>query len=42
MTAQEAINILTQVAAQSRATLQEHQLIQEALNVLTPKEQPKE
>jgi hypothetical protein len=42
MTAQEAINILTQVAAQSRATLQEHQIIQQALETLKPKEQPKE
>jgi hypothetical protein len=38
MTAQEAIQVLAQVVSQTRATPQEHQMLQEALRTLAPKE----
>lgn len=40
MTAQEAINLLAQVVAQTRATAQEHNLMAEALRTLAPKQEP--
>jgi hypothetical protein len=40
MTAQEAINIFGQLVQQTKATPQEHQMLQEALRTLAPK--PKE
>jgi antitoxin component of RelBE/YafQ-DinJ toxin-antitoxin module len=37
MTQDEAIRLLAQVVAQTRALPQEHQLLQEALKTLAPK-----
>lgn len=41
MTRQQALDLIKQVAAQFRGTLQEHQLLQEAIKTLEP-EQEKE
>ena len=38
MTKEDALNVFKQLAAQSRATIQEHQIIQEAIKTLTPEE----
>lgn len=40
MTQQEAVNVLSQVLAQTKATPQEHQMLQEALRTLDPKIKP--
>ena len=42
MNEQEAINIVAQVCAQYKGTMQEHQMIQRALMILTPKPVVKE
>ena len=42
VTPQEAINLLTQVVNQTRALPQEVDLMRQALQVLTPKPEPKE
>lgn len=42
MTPEQAINILSQVVAQTRALPQEVDAMREALKTLAPKEQPKE
>lgn len=41
MNSNEAFQILTQVCQNAKATLQEHQILQQALDVLKPKEEKK-
>ena len=41
MTPNQAFDLLTQVCSAFRGTLQEHQALQKALEVLKPKEEPK-